>query len=164
MSLVADDSPAEPLGNLPFDYRLGPRHLYAPPAARALFTDNETNAARLRAVGDQPEPYVKDAFHRHVVDGELRVNPTRAARRRAPCTITASVPAGGSGPAPAADADVPDADPLADVDEVVRRAGRRPTSSTRRSTRPKATEDERLRPAPGAWPACSGRSRSTCST
>ena len=42
-------------------------------AASALFTDNETNAERVygaaRAVAS---PYVKDAFHRHIVNGEQR--------------------------------------------------------------------------------------------
>ena len=33
-----------PLRHLPFEYQLGPRYLYAPPAAQPLFTDNETNA------------------------------------------------------------------------------------------------------------------------
>ncbi|MDC0718422.1 MGH1-like glycoside hydrolase domain-containing protein [Nannocystis bainbridge] len=37
-----------------------------------LFTDNETNAARLFGA-DNRTPHVKDAFHRHVVDGESGV-------------------------------------------------------------------------------------------
>ena len=47
----------------------------APEASEFLFTDNETNVQRLYgAPGDSP--WFKDAFHRHVVDGETgAVNP-----------------------------------------------------------------------------------------
>ncbi len=42
---------------------------------RLLFTDNETNAERLFGAPNS-SPWVKDAFHRHVVDGEAgAVNP-----------------------------------------------------------------------------------------
>src|SRR5207245_5154418 len=47
LSLVADDASVEPLRNLPFAYRLGPRHLYVEPGAELLFTDNETSAPRV---------------------------------------------------------------------------------------------------------------------
>lgn len=50
LSLVADDRPAEPLRNLPFDYRLGERRLYVGDGARLLFTNNETNNERLDGV------------------------------------------------------------------------------------------------------------------
>ena len=36
---------------LPFVYRLGPRYLYGEAGARALFTDNETNAPRVWGAG-----------------------------------------------------------------------------------------------------------------
>ena len=43
-----------------------------------LFTDNETNMPRVFGPG-QPnrKPYVKDAFHRHVIDGEPCTNPSQ---------------------------------------------------------------------------------------
>jgi hypothetical protein len=45
------------------------------PAPELLFTDNETNAARLFGAANA-QPYVKDAFHRFVVGGEAEaVNP-----------------------------------------------------------------------------------------
>jgi hypothetical protein len=44
VSLVADDTGCEPLKNLAFEYRLGPRYLYADAGGELLFTDNETNA------------------------------------------------------------------------------------------------------------------------
>ncbi len=52
-------------------------------APEPLFTDNETNRQRLWD-SPNPTPYVKDAFHRRVVDGESdAVNPTRAGTKAA---------------------------------------------------------------------------------
>src|SRR5204862_1261867 len=90
-SLRADDSNADPLSNLMFEYRLGPRHLYAPGGGRALFTDNETNRERLYGTASA-SPYVKDAFHRHIVDGEACVNP-EAHGTKAAFHFTAAIPA-----------------------------------------------------------------------
>ena len=72
MSLVADDSSAEPLRNLPFTPTgWAQRHLYVDAPAELLFTDNETNAPRvLGPWAHEHAAWVKDAFHRHVVDGE----------------------------------------------------------------------------------------------
>jgi hypothetical protein len=42
-----------------------------------LFTENDTNFELLYD-GENPQPYVKDAFHRHIVDGEKdAVNPAQ---------------------------------------------------------------------------------------
>jgi len=46
--------------------RLGQRFLYAGGRPEVLFTDNETNARRLYGI-ENPKPFVKDAFHEHVV-------------------------------------------------------------------------------------------------
>jgi hypothetical protein len=54
--LRADDSTAETPKNLHAEYRLGPRYLHGPGGAQVLFTNNETGQ--------------KDAFHRHLVNGE----------------------------------------------------------------------------------------------
>jgi hypothetical protein len=48
---------------------LGKYHLYGHQAARELFTENESNAKRLWGL-ENPSPYVKDSFHRLVVDGD----------------------------------------------------------------------------------------------
>jgi hypothetical protein len=56
---------------------LGNYHLYGRDAGEALFTENESNLQRLWG---QPNvsPYVKDAFHRHVIhDEQDAVNPDR---------------------------------------------------------------------------------------
>ncbi|MBN1967578.1 MAG: glucosidase, partial [Anaerolineae bacterium] len=57
---------------------LGTYYCYAEDAADLLFTENETN---MRLLYDSPNasPYVKDAFHRCLVDGEAEaVNPEHA--------------------------------------------------------------------------------------
>jgi len=54
---------------------LGSYHLYGAQRAKTLFTENESNAERLWGAHNA-SPYVKDAFHRCIVDGETgAVNP-----------------------------------------------------------------------------------------
>jgi Glycosyl hydrolase family 63 C-terminal domain len=67
--IVADDANAPALPNLMFDYRLGKRYLYGDTGAELLFTSNETNFGRLYGMANQ-HAYVKDAFHRAIVNGE----------------------------------------------------------------------------------------------
>jgi hypothetical protein len=71
--LVADDSTAKPLENIQLQYALGRHYLYAA-SGELLFTNNETNAARLSPPAASRSPYVKDAFHRYVVNGEQCVD------------------------------------------------------------------------------------------
>ncbi len=76
LTLVADERAADPLRGLPFSYRLGARHLYLPEGGRPLFTYNETNAPRVWGPAARSRrEYVKDAFHRQLVNGEGCVNP-----------------------------------------------------------------------------------------
>src|ERR1700722_16860837 len=78
VSVVADDTDADGLSNLPFKYKLGKRYLYAEADAGALFTDNETNAVKIYGPeGDNGRKYVKDGFHRYIVNGEDTVNPEK---------------------------------------------------------------------------------------
>jgi hypothetical protein len=77
LCLAADDSKAVPLANLTSSYSLGQRYFYGPTGGEALFTDNETNAARAWTPGAR-DTFAKDAFHRFIVDGEPCVNPDRA--------------------------------------------------------------------------------------
>ena len=73
----------------------GRHHLYADGAPPLLFCDNETNTELLW--GAPPAtPYPKDAFHRHVVDGDDgAVNPAQVGTK-ACAHYRAEVPAGGS--------------------------------------------------------------------
>ena len=97
ITLVTDDSAADGLKNLPFKYQLGRRYLHGDPDGRALFTDNETNAARLyRSQADQARAHVKDAFHRRVVDGEQTATNPAQRGTKACLHYTRSIPAGAS--------------------------------------------------------------------
>ncbi|HKO55139.1 MAG TPA: glucosidase, partial [Thermoanaerobaculia bacterium] len=75
VGLLADDSEAPPLAGLLASSRLGPHVLSLPAGTRVLFTDNETNGPRVYGTESRSR-YVKDAFHRHVVNGDAdAVNP-----------------------------------------------------------------------------------------
>ena len=117
VTLIADDSHADGLTNLNFNYRIGRRLLYADADARPLFTNNETNSARVYAV-DDGMTYVKDAFHRHIVHGEAAVNPAHCGTK-AGLQCVRRVPAGGSTVVRLRLAEAESIDPLADVDRIV---------------------------------------------
>ena len=55
----------------------GNYYLYAEKAESLLFTDNETDSARIGG-SSNGNPYVKDAFHRYLINGEKEaINPAR---------------------------------------------------------------------------------------
>lgn len=92
---VADDTGACGLSNLPFEYKLGRRYIYCTAGGTPLFTDNETNKERLYgADAADDRRYFKDAFHRHIVDGEPSVNPELRGTK-ACVNYERMVPAGG---------------------------------------------------------------------
>ena len=94
LSLIADDRNASDLTNLPFDYSLGKRVLYADADGVTLFTDNETNTTAVYGA-DDGRIYTKDAFHRYLVDGcEHAVNPAKTGTK-ACIHYRRNVPAGG---------------------------------------------------------------------
>lgn len=75
LCLVADDTQATGLSNLPFKYKLGPRRLYGERDGAMLFTDNETHRERLYgAQSVTGRHFAKDAFHRHIIHGEDCIN------------------------------------------------------------------------------------------
>jgi len=64
-------------------WQLGEYILYCSAADELLFTENETDTARLYGV-PPPTPYVKDAFHHYVVNGRRdAVNPAAAGTKAA---------------------------------------------------------------------------------
>src|SRR5438874_6431417 len=68
-TLLADDSNAAPIAGLLHDVRLGPHTLELPHECELLFTDNETNAPRVFGPSAQSRSrYVKDAFHRRIIE------------------------------------------------------------------------------------------------
>jgi hypothetical protein len=78
-TLLADDTAAAPLSGLLHDVRLGPHTLELSHECELLFTDNETNAPRVFGPWARSRSrYVKDAFHRRIIDVERdAVNPAR---------------------------------------------------------------------------------------
>jgi hypothetical protein len=119
-SLLADDGPALPPPNLPFTYRVGPRHLVVPDHLEVLFTDNETNAPRVfgpHAVSRSP--WVKDAFHRRIVQGERDATNPALTGTKACAHLAATVPAGASVRLALRLTPDPGPAPLADVEDVV---------------------------------------------
>jgi hypothetical protein len=141
--LIADDSTREPLPNLMFDYRLGTRHLYAPPGGVALFTDNETNVEVVYGRGTSASPYTKDAFHRQIVNRESCVNPAGVGTK-ACLHYRAAVPGRGSTTWYLRLAPGPMADPLRDVESVVRQRRAEADEFYASVHPPKASADERL--------------------
>jgi len=76
LCFLADDTNATGLKNLPFKYQLGRRYIYCQSGGAPIFTDNESNDAKLYGVSDSNgKVYFKDAFHRHIINGEPSVNP-----------------------------------------------------------------------------------------
>jgi len=69
--IAADDSHAAPLAGLLASTSIGPRKLQLPREARTLFTENETHMERVFGGEHKSRTrYVKDAFHRAIVNGE----------------------------------------------------------------------------------------------
>ena len=90
----------------------------SPAFVKLLFTENDTNNQRLWG-SPNDTPYVKDAFHRAVIQGEVdAVNPERAGSK-ACAHVVATVPAGGSFEVRVRFADVQHAAPFADFAAVM---------------------------------------------
>jgi len=112
----------DPLTQLPFPYSLGARRLHGPPGATPLFTENETNCERVFGPGAQSRtPFVKDAFHRHIIGGAACVNPANTGSKAALHYAVLKVPARGSVVLHFRLTDERLADPLAAVEQIVAR-------------------------------------------
>jgi len=119
VTLIADDTHADGLDNLPFPYQLGRRMLYVDADAQALFTNNESNNVRLYGCAANAGPaFAKDAFHRHIVNGEAAVNPAHCGTK-AGLHCTRRVKAGASTVLRLRLTSENLTDPLAEVDRVV---------------------------------------------
>ncbi|CAN5331836.1 glucosidase [soil metagenome] len=142
-SLEATDEMAEPLPNLPFKYQLGTRYLYAASNGRPLFTDNETNAPRVwGAQAQSRKPYVKDAFHRHLINGEECVNPSEVGTK-ACFHYELNVPARDSVVLFLRLSDQKLSEPLADVEKIFTERRTEADEFYAEIHPAKATEDER---------------------
>jgi len=144
IGFVADDRTADPLPTLAFEYRLGPRYLYGPADGAPLFTDNETHAEQVwGGSAKSASPYVKDAFHRHVIAGEASTNPALHGTRAA-LHYRATIAPGQSAVWRLRLTDTPGDMPLADVDRVIARGRSEADEFYEAIHPPRATADERL--------------------
>jgi len=97
VSLIADDTGSTGLANLPFTYALGQRRLYADADGMPLFTNNETNTAKVYGSdADNGTPYTKDAFHRYLIDGQTDAVSPHQQGTKACVHYKRMIPAGGS--------------------------------------------------------------------
>ncbi len=143
LMLVADDSTAKPLENIQLQYALGRRYLYASKGGELLFTNNETNTARLNPLAVSRSPYVKDAFHRYVVNGEQSVNP-RAVGTKSSIHYRAQVEGGGSVVFHLRLTDKEVASPLREVDKVIAEKKLEADEFYETIHPPKATAEEKM--------------------
>jgi len=144
LTLVADDRAADPPRGLHVQYRLGARHLYLPAGGRPLFTYNETNAERVFGPGAKSRrPFVKDAFHRHLVNGEDTVNPDEIGTK-ACADYRLLVPAGGSVVLRMRLTPARLEDPLTEVDATLEKRRREADEFYAALQPPQATADEKL--------------------
>ena len=143
ISLVADDRNANPLPNLPFEYRLGERRLYGPASGELDFTNNETNAPVVWNEPTSASPYVKDAFHRLIVNGEPSINPDEFGTKACMHYHTL-IPAGGSAVWRFRLTQDRLTAPLEAVDETVQRRRAEADEFYASVHPPRATDDERL--------------------
>ena len=118
--IIADDSHASGLKNLPTKYKLGPHRLYGEMDGVALFTNNESNNTLLygSSTGDE-QTYVKDAFHRKIVNAENCTNPENIGTKSC-IHYQRSVPAGGSTVIKLRFTAEKLKDPLAEVEAIVK--------------------------------------------
>ena len=145
VSLKASDEAVGPMPGLPFKYQLGTRYLYAEAGGVPLFTFNETNNPRIWGqFAESRKPYVKDAFHRYVVEGEHgAVNPEQTGTKACFHYAALNVPAGGSVVVRLRLTDRMLADPLSLADDIVAQRREEADEFYEEVHPAKATEDER---------------------
>jgi hypothetical protein len=143
LMLVADDSTAKPLENIQLEYALGRRYLYAAKGGELLFTNNETNASRLAPPAPSRSPYVKDAFHRYVVNGERCVNP-RPLGTKACVHYRAMVGGGSSVVFHLRLTEKETANPLHNVDKIIEEKKKETDEFYETIHPPKATAEEKM--------------------
>lgn len=123
--LIADDSGTKTLPNLIFPYYLGKRYLYGSEKAELLFTNNETHSERVFGPHMKSiSPYVKDGFHRYIVNRENCLNPEKHGTK-AGLHYISIIPAGESITLLFRLTNVPKQNPLDDIEKIIeqRKAG-----------------------------------------
>ena len=140
--IVADDTPGPRLENLPFQYTLGRRYLYFPDGGEPLFTNNDTNPARVFGAPADGS-YVKDAFHRHIIHSEPCINPQQTGTK-ACIHYSYMVPAHGSVVLQMRLVDTETRKPLANVDKIIARRKDEADDFYEAVHPPRATPEEKM--------------------
>jgi len=142
--LRADDRMAEPPTNLLGAYHVGERFFYGEAGGVPLFTDNETDALKLYGpTAGRVRPFVKNAFHRRVVNGEACTNPAEVGTKACLHYAAVTVPAGGSRVFRFRLAPAENAAPFADLDAVVQSRRKEADEFYAAIHPPKASADEK---------------------
>jgi len=129
---------------LPVEYKIGRRLLYAEPGGQALFTNNETHSERVFGPDVKSRsPFVKDAFHRYIIQREQCVNPAQQGTKACVHYANQIVPAGGSIVFRFRFTNEPLADPLKEVETIISQRRAEADEFYAALHPPKATEDER---------------------
>ena len=118
--LLADDSDVAADPNIPVQYRVGMRYLFGPAGGKAMFTDNETNAAVVFGPGHRSRSaFTKDAFHRYLVGKDSEAIRCDGFGSKSAIDYRIVVPARGSQVLHFRLTDVRCANPLTDIDAIV---------------------------------------------
>jgi len=146
VTLRASDDGAEALDNLPFDYSLGTRYLYTPAGGQPLFTNNETHNERVWGGHVKSRsPFVKDAFHRRIIDNDTAAtNSDQTGTKACVHYGPINVPARKSVVLRFRLTDQQLADPLSHVDKIVQKRKKEADEFYATVHPPKATADEKL--------------------
>ncbi len=116
--LIADERKLKPPKYLLFEYRLGHRYLYATPKGEVLFTNNDSDKM---ALWGQPNetPYVKDAFHRYLIEKEAKAVHPSSGTKAAVHYFFPSIQPGKSAVVHLRLTDKPMKHPLQEVDKII---------------------------------------------
>ena len=146
VELLAADAPASIPKGMPIPYSLGRRCLYAEPADAPLFTDNETNMPRVFGPGHvSRKSFVKDAFHRTIVDGESCTNPAGVGTKAGLHYRFEAIPPGGSATVRLRLSDKEGLDdPLGSIDELMTLRRREADAFFEAIRPPGASDDEAM--------------------
>jgi hypothetical protein len=140
-TLLANDENLKGPKYLLFDYHLNDRYLYGPPGAEPLFTHNDTNRKALWNEENET-PYVKDAFHRYLIEGEKgAIHPQKKGTKAALHYFFPSIPAKKSVVLHFRLTDQKMKDPLANVERVIAER-KKETDDFYASIHPKGATDE----------------------
>lgn len=143
LCLIADGSKVQSPRYLLFKYSLGRRYLYGSEGGKALFTNNETNREALWQTPNDT-PYVKDAFHRYLVQKEKKaIHPEAQGTKAAFHYFFPKIAPGKSAVVELRFSDKPLKNPFADFEKTFSLRKKETDQFYAEIAPPKATEEEK---------------------